>query len=49
MVVFGIGSRKRVVYTFERTHEPRLEVDAPAEILIETHDARGGNLRDHET
>lgn len=38
-------SRDRVVYAFDQDAEPLLVVDAPARLLFETHDARGGRLR----
>jgi len=38
-------TRDEVVYAIDRSAPPRLRVEAPAEILVETHDARGGRLR----
>jgi amidase len=38
-------TRDEVGYAIDRNVPPRLTVDAPAEVVIETHDARGGNLR----
>lgn len=38
-------TRDKVVYAIDRNVPPRLTVDPPAEIAIETHDARGGRLR----
>ena len=38
-------TREEVVYAIDSNVQPRLTVEAPAEVLIETHDARGGRLR----
>jgi amidase len=37
-------TRDRIVYSFDRDAEPRLEVGAPATVVFETHDARAGRL-----
>ena len=37
--------RSAVVYGFEKTQEPRLRLAPPAEVMIETHDARTGRLK----
>ena len=37
--------RERITYKFDATDAPLLEIDAPAELMIETHDARGGKLK----
>ena len=40
--------RSQVEYAFDMTHAPRLTVDAPCEIMIETHNSRGGKLHKPE-
>ena len=40
--------RSQVEYAFDMTHAPRLTVDAPCEIMIETHNSRGGRLHKPE-
>jgi amidase len=37
-------SRDRSVYCFDKDAQPLAEIDAPAVVLFETHDARGGRL-----
>ncbi|MBI1775520.1 MAG: acetamidase/formamidase family protein [Proteobacteria bacterium] len=37
--------RSTVVYGFDRAATPRLAVDAPCEVMVETHDARTGKLK----
>jgi amidase len=37
--------RERITHRFDAAEAPLLEVDAPAELMIETHDARGGKLK----
>ncbi|MBM3523071.1 MAG: acetamidase [Alphaproteobacteria bacterium] len=37
--------RTRVTYKFDASEAPRLEVDAAAEVMVETHDARTGRLK----
>jgi len=37
--------RERVTYKFDRSDPPLLEVAAPAELMVETHDARTGRLK----
>lgn len=37
--------RTRVTYKFDASEPPRLEVDAAAEVMVETHDARTGRLK----
>jgi amidase len=41
-------SRERVVHAIDPAATPRLEVAAPCELIVETHDARGGRLRKPE-
>jgi amidase len=38
-------SRDQIVYCFDAAAEPRLTIAAPATLLFETHDARGGRLK----
>jgi amidase len=38
-------SRQRVVHAIDPDAAPLLEVAAPCELIVETHDARGGRLR----
>ena len=38
-------SRDQIVYSFDAAAEPRLTIAAPATLLFETHDARGGRLK----
>lgn len=38
-------TREEVVYAIDKSLPPRLTVEAPAEVTIETHDARGGRLK----
>ena len=40
--------RERVSYKIDASDPPLLEVDAPAELMVETHDARTGRLRKAE-
>jgi amidase len=40
--------RSQVEYAFDATHAPRLTVEAPCEIMIETHNSRGGRLHKPE-
>jgi len=40
--------RERVSYKIDASDPPLLEVDAPAELMIETHDARTGRLKKAE-
>ncbi|MBM3491603.1 MAG: acetamidase [Alphaproteobacteria bacterium] len=37
--------RSAVVYGFARTQAPRLSLSPPAEVMVETHDARTGRLK----
>ena len=38
-------TRDVVVYAIDASLPPRLTVTAPTEVVVETHDARGGRLR----
>ncbi len=48
MPPIAVLSRDHVVYAFDQDAEPLLVVDAPAELTFETHDARGGRLKQAE-
>ncbi|HMR32919.1 MAG TPA: acetamidase/formamidase family protein [Geminicoccaceae bacterium] len=41
-------SRERVAHAIDPGAAPRLEVAAPCELIVETHDARGGRLKQPE-
>jgi len=40
--------RSQVEYAFDTAHAPRITVEAPCEIMIETHNSRGGKLNKPE-
>ena len=40
--------RSTVEYAFDATHAPRITVEAPCEIMIETHNSREGRLNKPE-
>jgi amidase len=40
--------RDRIAYAIDPEAAPLLEVEAPAELMVDTHDARGGRLRQPE-
>ena len=40
--------RSAVEYAFDATHAPRITVEAPCEIMIETHNSREGRLNKPE-
>src|SRR5690348_16578120 len=48
MAIPTLLTRDPVVYKFDKTEPPRLNVEPGAELMVETHDARAGRLKKPE-